>query len=485
MQDYHRCIFESVSTEFLEFERKGDFNEARQVKLRRCKCGNKKLSNRLPDVGILRKGLIDNPEIEILEECQKDGIIPLREALKFASKGEEYYEISLRALTPKLKMQLDPLSLQKNLETFCKQGFIELYYRYRSFGEPELSSVRIYLDQYESLRNFFGIPKKEDQINNLMQTLQAALMKLDGNEDLRLKMIRALFKEQSESIENCGKADIIKNGKKLASTQALEKYKYIIKALYEIAIIIKEDRYISFRELSLIVCGETKKLKNYKKEIEELLDDLEEFNITDHVPLLFIAGNFGYNCRGYSSSLASMDYTVLTENTVKALEITDIGASKILLIENLTAFEQVVKKGLLGGGDAITIWLSGYPSSRHEAITEKILRFKKIPGYCWCDLDPDGIQIFQTVKNFFDKSNCPLEPILMDVETLKKAFIKLRLSDEDKKKILDLKKSNQSQFQELIDYMLENGVKAEQEVFLDQLRALETSKRGSLHHKIA
>lgn len=68
MQDYHRCTFESVSTEFLEFERKGDFNEARQVKLRRCKCGNKKLSNRLPDVGILRKGLIDNPEIEILEE---------------------------------------------------------------------------------------------------------------------------------------------------------------------------------------------------------------------------------------------------------------------------------------------------------------------------------------------------------------------------------------------------------------------------------
>jgi DNA topoisomerase VI subunit A len=483
MHDEHQCSFDIVRTEFLEFERKGEFNEARQVKLRRCKCGKKKISYRIKDIGILRKGLTDNPKIEILEEYRKEGVIPLKKALKFASKKEDYYEISLRTLTPKLKMQLDPLSIQRNLETFCKQGFIELYYRYRSFGEPELRSVRIYPERYESFRNLFGIPNKEEQLNNLMQILQAVLIKLDGNEDLRLKKIRELLKEQSESIENCGGADIIKNGKKLASTKALEKYKYVIRSLDEIALIIKEDKYISFRELSLRVCGDTKKLKNYKKEIEELLDNIEEFNITDHVPLLFIAGNFGYNCRGHGSCLASMDYTVLTENTVKALEITDIAASKILLIENLTAFEQVVKKGLLGAGDAVTIWLSGYPSSRHKAIIEKILQFKKIPGYCWCDIDPDGIQIFQTVNNFFNESNCSLEPILMDVEALKKAFVKLRLSEEDKNKILDLKKSNQTHFRELLDYMLEKSIKAEQEVFLDTLRALEISKRtGSLHH---
>lgn len=480
MQEDHQCSFDLVRTEFLEFERKGDFNEARQVKLRRCKCGNKKLSHRLPDIGILRKGFTDNPKIEILEEYREDVLIVLREALKFGLKGEDYYEISLRTLTPKLKMQLDPLSLEKNLENFCKQGSIELYYRYRSFGEPELRSIRISLDQYESLRTFFGIPKKDEELNNVMQMLQAALVKLEGNEDLRLKKIRALFKEQSEFIENYGKADIFKNGKILASTKSLEKYKYVIRALYEIALIIKEDRYLSFRELSLRVCGNTKKLKNYKKEIEELLDNIEEFNISDHIPLLFIAGNFGYNCKGHCSCLASMDYTVLTENTVKALEITDIEASKILLIENLTAFEEVVKKGLLGARDAITIWLSGYPSSRHRVITEKILRFKKIPGYCWCDIDPDGIQIFQTVKNFFDKSNCSLEPILMDAEALKKAFIKLKLSEEDKKKILDLKKSDHNSFQQLMDYMLENSIKAEQEVFLDQLRTFGISKEKVL-----
>lgn len=479
MQDDHQCSFDLVRTEFLEFERKGDFNEARQVKLRRCKCGKKKLSHRLSDKGILRRGITDDPEIEILKEYREDVLIVLREVLKFALKGEDFYEISLRTLTPKLKMQFDPLYLETNLENFCKQGFIELYYRYRRFGEPELQSIRISPDQYESLRSFFGIPKKEEELNNVMQMLQAALVKLEGNEDLRLKKIRALFKEQSESIENCGKADIIKNGKKLASTKALEKYKYVIRALDEIALIIKEDKYISFRELSLRVCGDTKKLKNYKKEIEELLDNIEEFNITDHVPLLFIAGNLGYNCRGYNSCLASMDYTVLTENTAKALKITDIGASKILLIENLTAFEEVVKKDLLGARDAITIWLSGYPSSRHRVITEKILRFKKIPGYCWCDIDPDGIQIFQTVKNLFDKSNCSLEPILMNAEALKKAFIKLKLSEEDKKKILDLKKSNHSPFQQLMDYMLENSIKAEQEVFLDHLRTLGIPKRAS------
>jgi DNA topoisomerase VI subunit A len=255
--------------------------------------------------------------------------------------------------------------------------------------------------------------------------------------------------------------------------------------LDEIALIVKEDKYISFRELSLRVCSDTKKLKNYKKEIEELLDDIEDFNITDHVPLLFIVGNFEYNCKGHCSCLASMDYMVLTENTVKALEITDIETTKILLIENLTAFEEVVKKGLLGARDAITIWLSGYPSSRHKVITKKILQFKKIPGYCWCDVDPDGIQIFQTVKSLFDKSNCTLEPILMDVETLKSAFIKRELSEEDKKKILDLKKSNHNSFQQLMDYMLENSIKAEQEVFLDQLRTLGITKRVSSLHKIA
>lgn len=479
MQDDHQCSFDLVRTEFLEFECKGDFNEARQVKLRRCKCGKKKLSNRLSDKGILRRGITDDPEIEILKEYREDVLIVLREVLKFALKGEDFYEISLRMLTPKLKMQFDPLFLEKKLETFCKQGFIELYYRYRRFREPELQSIRISTDQYESLRSFFGIPKKEEELNNVMQMLQAALVKLEGNEDLRLKKLRALFKEQSESIENCSKADIIKNGKILASTKALEKYKYIIKALDEIALIIEKDRYISFRELSLRVCGNTKKLKNYKKEIEELLDNIEEFNITDHIPLLFIAGNFRYNCKGHCSCLASIDYAVLTENTVNALEITGIEASKILLIENLTAFEEVVKKGLLGARDAITIWLSGYPASRHAVIIDKILRFKKIPGYCWCDIDPDGIQIFQTVKNFFDKSNCPIEPILMDVEPLEKAFIKQKLSEEDKKKILDLKKYNHSTFQQLLDYMLENSIKAEQEVFLEELRIPEIPKRTS------
>jgi hypothetical protein len=192
------------------------------VKLRCCNCGNKKLSYRLPDIGILRKGLTDNPEIEILEEYREDMLIVLREALKFALKREDYYETSLRTLTPKLKMQLDPLYLEKNLEIFCKQGFIELYYRYRSFGEPELRSIRISLDQYESLRNFFGISKKEEELNNLMQTLQATLVKLEGNDDLRLNKIQTIFKEQSEFIKNYGKADIIKNGKNLPQPNRLK-----------------------------------------------------------------------------------------------------------------------------------------------------------------------------------------------------------------------------------------------------------------------
>ena len=156
--------------------------------------------------------------------------------------------------------------------------------------------------------------------------------------------------------------------------------------------------------------------------------------------------------------------------------LTDFSVAALDELNNIQAGQgiEVVKKDLLGARDAITIWLSGYPSSRHRVITEKILRFKKIPGYCWCDIDPDGIQIFQTVKNLFDKSDCSLEPILMDVEALKKAFIKLKLSEEDKKKILDLKKSNHSSFQQLMDYMLENSIKAEQEVFLDQLRTHKT-----------
>jgi len=131
----------------------------------------------------------------------------------------------------------------------------------------------------------------------------------------------------------------------------------------------------------------------------------------------------------------------------------DVTGKAVITIENLTSFHTFYHE------DMFVIYLGGYHNSvRREFIKMLYQQNQDVLFYHFGDIDVGGFYILEHLKRL---TGVDFQPYKMNLDTLKKyCHYSKTLTDNDRERLSKLK---DSQFNEVISYMLKNNCKLEQE----------------------
>lgn len=153
----------------------------------------------------------------------------------------------------------------------------------------------------------------------------------------------------------------------------------------------------------------------------------------------------------------------LSDLTVAAIDEITLNAECLILIENLTSYEQWIHQR--ADAKELVIYTGGYPHKTLQTLLAKIsqsIDISPIPVYHWGDIDIGGILIFEYLKvRFFHE----LQPLLMDIATLKRYKKRaIPLTATNKKTINRmLAEERYTYWHSLLQVLLEQDLKLEQE----------------------
>lgn len=230
---------------------------------------------------------------------------------------------------------------------------------------------------------------------------------------------------------------------------------------------ICQKEEISFRKFSEKVLGDTKKLEKYKNKIYHIIKDFyddsidnvddafELFYIRKNPAYVYLKGNAILQINEQIIDLNEMNhYFVLPSICIKNLKIKNIKANQVMTIENLTSFHDVSLK------DTFYIFTNGFHNHAIEAFLKCLYNFlgESVNYLHFGDIDAGGFHIYESL---IKKTQIPFQTYKMNIEMLKsyKDYTK-PLTQNDRKRLLSFKESQT----EVIEYMLKNNVKLEQEI---------------------
>lgn len=192
---------------------------------------------------------------------------------------------------------------------------------------------------------------------------------------------------------------------------------------------------------------------------------LAELGIVDNPQHIFVSGGLQFSVGGRQLDVCLFrpDLGISTQ-MVGDMKVTAVPADYVITIENLAAFYSFIRANR---GDYLAVYLGGYHNSLRRSFLLKIKDFVEASGQRtrflhWGDIDYGGFSIFTHLRD-----NClpELQPIFMDLDTLEKyrhyclpvneryaAWLR-RLLENEKNRV----------FHPVVSYMLEQGIRLEQE----------------------
>lgn len=203
-------------------------------------------------------------------------------------------------------------------------------------------------------------------------------------------------------------------------------------------------------------------------DVEDYREILAETGIIRNPQHIFLSGNLELKAEKKIINLEEFwpDLGISTE-MIKNLEVVDIPAGYVITIENLTPYYHYIKEN---SGNYLAIYLGGYHNALRRSLLIKLWDFCRknstdLTFYHWGDIDMGGFRIFDHLRQ---KTGIPIQPLYMDLETLKRHEEKAQKITssygKNLKKLLNL--PEYSPFSDVISYMLENEIKLEQEALL-------------------
>ncbi len=220
------------------------------------------------------------------------------------------------------------------------------------------------------------------------------------------------------------------------------------------------------RDFSLFARGDTKAINDSEWNWLESLLDLAEFGIERHTPLLLIAAPLRLRILHAQLDLAaSPDFTALTPATVQAAVAASGTVNRWQLVENRTSFERVSKKREL---DAGVIWLPGFPPTWWREAVGRLLELAPAPAHIACDPDPAGIAIALKTAELWHERGLAWQSWKMTVADLVSLRVRKPLNENDRLQLTILRQEPRltAPLAELLEWMLEQGEKGEQEGYL-------------------
>lgn len=183
---------------------------------------------------------------------------------------------------------------------------------------------------------------------------------------------------------------------------------------------------------------------------------LEEFQVFSNPSYIFLKGNIEIYYRDGNIILIKPNNPIaIFSETICEIENIKINSNKIITVENLTSFNRMNDR------ESTFIYLSGYHNTAKQNFLKKVAEYNKdIAWHHFGDIDPDGYYI---LKNLVNKTGISFLPLYMGIEQLVNftPYTK-KLEKNDIVKAQSLIKDDF--YGEVMDYMLKNDCKLEQEV---------------------
>ncbi len=231
------------------------------------------------------------------------------------------------------------------------------------------------------------------------------------------------------------------------------------------------------RELSVEILGDTKLFeKSYKTRICKIIEEhgqlefdldsldekekkkviLEEFQVYSNPSYVFFKGDVEINYKDGAVIAVKQDNPIaLSSDAINKIHTIKVNSKKIVTVENLTSYNRIKDD------KSTFIYLSGYHNTAKQRFLKMISECNdSISWYHFGDIDPDGYYI---LKNLLEKTGIQFNPLFMSVKELQryKKYCK-QLEKNDIVKAESLIKMHF--FDKVMDFMLENNCKLEQEI---------------------
>lgn len=200
-------------------------------------------------------------------------------------------------------------------------------------------------------------------------------------------------------------------------------------------------------------------LFDYTDDVVEKDDILGYYNLYENPTYVLIKGNARICFDESAIELSEMPGGIaLSNGSLAGIHKISLKADKVITVENLTTYHDCDEQ------DAVYIYLGGYHNTSKQKLLELIYENNGDKEYYHeGDLDVYG---FLILENLISKTQIPFKPLLMDVETIERFYragLYKTLTARDRK-MIDSKKDGQlSAYKDVLEYMLENNCKVEQE----------------------
>ena len=243
----------------------------------------------------------------------------------------------------------------------------------------------------------------------------------------------------------------------------------ILKGIRAISKLEKETK---IRDFSVSVYGDSKYFDNIKGKVARVIKDfdptctaedtddiLAEYNIIKNSTYALIKNNLSFRLNNSVIDLNDLIFEYsLSDEMIENMEMLSITAKKVITVENLTSFYKLEDK------EAIIIYLGGFHNHTKRLLLEKIYKIAPYITYLhFGDIDAGGIYIYD---NLVKATAIPFEPYKMGIDEIKKfANFGKQLTQHDKDRLFKMRQDARFiKFKEVIDYMLNNNIKLEQEI---------------------
>lgn len=364
------------------------------------------------------------------------------------NKNHQTFKISVSKLFPKYDDDSEfelYKEINQNLDLLQKKGFITT----KAEKSGKIRSVSLEENAIEQVYEYINRKSKAD-INKQLTELW------DKYKDLQEESFSPLLeyiKEQQSRISTNKAVQFF--------DKSFVDYEDLLNA---VKAVLSNQNEIFIRELSVKLFNNSKRLETIENTVRSLLykygeyDDketvLEEHNIIKTPTYVMVKGKGILHC-GETIDLSKIKGDIgLSTQTLKALSSVELKGANVITIENLTTFHKY------HSDNELVIYLGGF----HNSIKRD---FIKLVAECnsnavfkhFGDIDAGGFYILEHLKR---KTKINFIPYNMDIKILednKEHWIKLTENDKNKLSFI----AENECYSEIIDFMIKNECKLEQE----------------------
>ncbi len=332
-------------------------------------------------------------------------------------------------------------AVNESIDLLAAEGFVTT----KKPRNGVVQSVTLVVEAVEKIYEYLGRTPKSDTVSDLKRLLNHYK---DDND-----ILYSYCNHQLERLAANKSVEFFDDD--------LDVYETILKVISKITDIKCETFE---RDFSIQVLGDSKAFEKVRSKVLSLLYEYGDFpdrdtlladlNIVKNPGHVYFKGKGKITVCGQEIDFSAMigDMAISSEMLKNVDDITVLG-DVVVTIENLTTFNAFKCE------NSFAIYLGGYHNTSRRNFIKKVYVQNPDKQYLhFGDIDAGGFYILQNLRN---KTGIAFVPYCMDVKTLKANLqYTKKLTENDKKRLTALAAT---EFGEIVEFMLENNCKLEQE----------------------